>query len=80
MVEVTLEPHYIVVKLRGIVGSLQFGCGESPNLACKGPVAAFKGTNSGITASCIVQGHEENTMALVSSKGDILALKRYELR
>ena len=44
MVEVTSEPHFIVVKFHGVVGSLQFGSGESPNLVCKSPVAAFKGT------------------------------------
>src|SRR3990170_6823979 len=69
MEEVASEPHFIVVKLRGGVGSLQFSCGESLNLVCKGPVAAFKGTTSGITASCIVRGREENTMALVASWG-----------
>ena len=52
--EVTSEPHSIVVKLRGFVGSLQLSCVESPNLVCKGPVAAFKGTNSGIMASRIM--------------------------
>ena len=69
MEEVTSEPHSIVVKLHGGVGSLQLSCGESPNLVCKGSVAAFKGTASGITASCIVRGREENTMALVASWG-----------
>ena len=69
MVEVTLEPYSIVLKLRGFVGSLQFGCGESPNLVCKGPVAASKGTNSGIMASRVVWGREENTVALVASWG-----------
>ena len=54
MVEVTSEPYSIVVKLRGVVRSLQFSCGDCPNLVCKGPVAASKGTNSGITASRIV--------------------------
>ena len=43
-----------VVKVRGFIGSLQLSCGDCPNLVCKGPVAAFKGTNSGITASRIV--------------------------
>jgi hypothetical protein len=57
------------VKLRGGVGSLQFSCGESLNLVCKGPIAAFKGTTSGITAPCIVRGREENTVALVASWG-----------
>ena len=36
MVEDTSEPYFIVVKLRGVVGSLQFGCGEGPNIVCKG--------------------------------------------
>ena len=54
MVEVTSEPYSIVVKLRGFVGRLQLSCGESPNLVCKGPVVAFKGTTSGITPSRIV--------------------------
>ena len=52
--EVISEPQSIVVKLRGVVGSLQFSCGDCPNLVCKGSVAAFKGTNSGITTSRIV--------------------------
>ena len=69
MVEVTAEPYSIVVKLRGVVGSLQLSCGDCPNLVCKGSVAAFKATNSGITASRIVSGREENTMALVASWG-----------
>jgi hypothetical protein len=69
MEEVTSEPHSIVVKLRGVVGSLQLSCGDCPNLVCKGPVAAFKGTTSGITALCIVRGREENTVALVASWG-----------
>jgi hypothetical protein len=58
-----------VVKLHGGVGSLQLSCGDCPNLVCKGPVAAFKGTTSGITAPCIVRGREENTVALVASWG-----------
>ena len=58
-----------MVKLCGGVESLQFNCGESPDLVCKGPVAAFKGTTSGITASCIMRGREENTVALVASWG-----------
>ena len=58
-----------MVKLRGFVGSLQLSCGESPNLVCKGPVAALKDTTSGIMASCIVRGREENTVALVASWG-----------
>ena len=69
MVEVTSEPHSIVVKLRGFDGSLQFGCGECPNLVCKGSVAAFKGTISGIMTSRIVWGREENTVTLVASWG-----------
>ena len=52
--EVTAEPYSIVVKLRGVVGSLQLSCGDCPNLVCKGSITAFKGTNSGITASRIV--------------------------
>ena len=32
-------------------------------------VAVFKGTASGFTASCIVRGREENTVALVASWG-----------
>ena len=48
MVEVTSEPHSIVVKLRGIVGSLQLSHGDSPNLICKGSIAALKGTNGGV--------------------------------
>ena len=69
MVDVTMEPYSIVVKLRGVVGSLRLSCGDCPNLVCKGLVAASKGTNSGITASRIVWGREENTMALVASWG-----------
>src|SRR3989337_805428 len=69
MASFTSEPHSIVVKLRGGVGSLQFSCGDCPNLVWKGPVAAFKGTTSGITASCIVRGREENTVTLVASWG-----------
>ena len=69
MVEVTSEPHSNLVKLHGVIGSLQFGCGESPNLVCKGLVAAFKGATSGITTSRIVRGCEENTVALVASWG-----------
>ena len=44
-------------------------CGDSPNLVCKGSVAAFKGTYIGITVPCIVRGREENTVALVSYWG-----------
>ena len=40
-----------------------------PNLVCKGSVAAFKGTYSGITVPCIVRGREENTVALVAFWG-----------
>ena len=40
-----------------------------PNLVCKGSVAAFKGTYSGITVPCIVRGREENTVALVAYWG-----------
>ena len=69
MVEVTSEPHSIVVKLQGGVGSLQFDFGDSPNLICKGTIAAFKGTTSRITTSCVVRGREENTVALVASWG-----------
>ena len=69
MIEVTSEPFSIVVKLRGVNGSLQLSCGDCPNLVCKGSVAAFKGTNSGITASRIVRGREENMVALVASWG-----------
>ena len=69
MVEVTSEPHSIVVKLRGLVGSLQALCGVCPNLVCKGSFAAFKGTYSGITVPCIVRGREENTVALVAYWG-----------
>ena len=58
-----------MVKLHGIVGSLQLSCGDCPNLVCKGSVAAFKGTTTRITSSCIVRGCEENTMALVTSWG-----------
>ena len=58
-----------MVKLRGVVGRLQFGCGDCPNLVCKGSVAAFKGTTSGITAPRIMSGREENTVALVASWG-----------
>ena len=58
-----------MVKLRGLVGSLQALCGDSPNLVCKGSVAAFKGTYSGITVPCIVRGREENTVALVAFWG-----------
>ena len=57
MVEVTSKPYSIVVKLRGVVvvvGSLRLSCGDFPNLVCKGPVAASKGTNSGITTFRIV--------------------------
>ena len=61
-----MEPYSIVVKLCGVVGSLQLSCGDCPNLVCKGPIAAFKGTNSGITTSRIVRGREENTVALVA--------------
>ena len=57
------------MKLRGVVGSLQLSCGDCPNLVCKGSVAAFKGTYSGITVPCIVRGHEENTVALVAYWG-----------
>ena len=57
------------MKLRGVVGSLQLSCGDCPNLVCKGSVAAFKGTNSGIMTSRIVSGHEEITVALVASWG-----------
>ena len=64
-----MERYSIVVKLRGIVGSLQLSCGDSPNLVCKGSVTASKGTNSGITASRVVRGREENTVALVASSG-----------
>ena len=66
-----MEPYSIVVKLRGVVGSLQLSCGDSPNLVCKGLVAAFKGTNSGITTCRIVRGCEENTVALVASWGSL---------
>ena len=65
MVEVTSKPYSIVVKLRGLVGSLQALCGVSPNVVCKGPVATY----SGITVPCIVRGREENTVALVASWG-----------
>ena len=58
-----------MVKLRGLVGSLQALCGVCPNLVCKGSVAAFKGTYSGITVPCIVRGREENTVALVAFWG-----------
>ena len=58
-----------MVKLRGLVGSLQALCGVCPNLVCKGLVAAFKGTYSGITVPCIVRGREENTVALVAYWG-----------
>ena len=58
-----------MVKLRGFVGSLQFSCEDLPNLVCKGSVAAFKGTYSGITVPCIVRGREENTVALVAYWG-----------
>ena len=58
-----------MVKLHGVVGSLRLSCGDCPNLVCKGPVAASKGTNSGITAFRIVWGREENTVALVASWG-----------
>ena len=58
-----------MVKLRGLVGSLQALCGVCPNLVCKGSVAAFKGTYSGITVPCIVRGREENTVALVAYWG-----------
>ena len=58
-----------MVKLRGIVGSLQALCGVCPNLVCKGSVAAFKGTYSGITVPCIVRGREENTVSLVAYWG-----------
>ena len=58
-----------MVKLRGLVGSLQALCGDCPNLVCKGSVAAFKGTYSGITVPCIVRGREENTVALVAFWG-----------
>ena len=46
-------------------------CGDCPNLVCKGPVAAWKGTNSGITACLIVCGRVENTVALVASWGSL---------
>ena len=69
MEAVTSEPQSIMVKLLGGVRSLQFGCGDCPNLVCKGSVAAFKGTASGFTASVIVRGREENTIALVASWG-----------
>ena len=58
-----------MVKLRGLVGSLQALCGVCPNLVCKGSVATFKGTYSGITVPCIVRGREENTVALVAYWG-----------
>ena len=58
-----------MVKLHGPVGILQALCGDSPNLVCKGSVAAFKGTYSGITVPCIVRGREENTVALVAYWG-----------
>ena len=58
-----------MVNLRGGVGSLQLSCEESPNLVCKDSVTTFKGTTSGIKASCIVRGREENRMALVDSWG-----------
>ena len=54
MVEVTAELCSIVVKLRGVVGSLQLSYEDCPNLVCKGLVAASKGTISGITTSRIV--------------------------
>ena len=57
------------MKLHGVVGSLQLSCGDSSNLVCKGSVAASKGTNSGITASRIVRGREENKVALVAFWG-----------
>jgi hypothetical protein len=58
-----------MVKIRGGVGSLKLGCGESPNLLCKGSVVVFKGTTSGITASCNARGREDNTVTLVASWG-----------
>ena len=30
MVEVSSEPHFIVVKLHGVFGSLQLSCGDCP--------------------------------------------------
>ena len=63
------SPRTHIVKLFGWVGILQLSCGDCPNLVCKGPVAAFKGTTSGITAPRIVWGREENTVALVASWG-----------
>jgi hypothetical protein len=54
-----------VVKLRSGVGSLQLSCGERSNLVGKGSVAAFKGTTSGITASCIVESTPAPLVVLV---------------
>ena len=71
MVEVISEPQSIMVKLRGGIGSLQLSCGESPNLVCKGPVADFLCTTSGIMSSCIVRGREENMVDLVASWGEL---------
>ena len=64
---VTLEPHSIVMKLRGGVESLQLSYRESPNFICKDPVATFKGIANGLTTPCIVPGREENTVSLVAS-------------
>ena len=36
---------------------------RAPTLFVKVPVAAFKGTASGFTASCIVRGREENRVS-----------------
>ena len=58
-----------MLKLCGLVGSFQALCGVCPNLVCKGSVAAFKGTYSGIMVPCIVRGREENTVALVAYWG-----------
>ena len=58
-----------MVKLHGLVRSLQASCRDSPNLVCKGSVAAFKSTYSGITVPCIVRGREKNTVALVAYRG-----------
>jgi hypothetical protein len=39
----TSEPQALVVKLHGVVGSLQLSCGDSPNLVCTGSVTTLKG-------------------------------------